>query len=60
MPYMYVEDLPQDIEKGKPTVTLVGTDGYVKNVIDKTPGSLDYNQDLIIYGKEFINKYRKK
>ena len=40
--------------------TLVGTDGYVKNVIDKTPGSLDYNQDLIIYGKEFINKYRKK
>jgi len=40
--------------------TLIGTDGYVKNVIDKTPGALDYNQDLIIYGKEFINKYRKK
>lgn len=40
--------------------TLIGTDGYVKNVIDKTPGALDNNQDLIIYGKEFINKYRKK
>lgn len=40
--------------------TLIGTDGYVKTVIDKTPGALDYNQNLITYGKQFINKYRKK
>ena len=32
--------------------TLIGTDGYLKNVQDKTPG---YD-----YGKQFINKYRKK
>ena len=31
---------------------LIGTDGYLKNVQDKTPG---YD-----YGKQFINKYRKK
>ena len=40
--------------------TLIGTEGYLKNVIDKTPGALNYNQDLITYGREFINKYRKK
>jgi hypothetical protein len=40
---------------------LVGTGGYLKNVIDKTPGALDYNWDLIgNKGKQFINKYRKK
>ena len=32
--------------------TLIGTDGYLKNVQDKTPGH--------DYGKQFINKYRKK
>ena len=32
--------------------TLIGTDGYLKNVQDKTSG---YD-----YGKQFINKYRKK
>ena len=31
---------------------LIGTDGYLKNVQDKTPGH--------DYGKQFINKYRKK
>lgn len=40
--------------------TLIGTEGYVKNVIEKTPGVLDYNHNLITYGREFINKYRKK
>lgn len=40
---------------------LVGTGGYLKNVIEKTPGALDYNWDLIgNKGKQFINKYRKK
>ncbi len=37
---------------GKHPNTLIGTDGYLKNVQDKTPG---YD-----YGKQFINKYRKK
>ena len=36
---------------GKPN-TLVGTDGYKKYVQDMVPG---YS-----YGREFINKYRKK
>lgn len=41
--------------------TLVGTDGYLKNVIEKTPGSLDYNLNLIGVGaKKFINKYKRK
>lgn len=38
-------------EPNKPN-TLVGTDGYRKNVEDMTPGSS--------WGKQFINKYRKK
>lgn len=41
--------------------TLVGTDGHLKNVIEKTPGSLDYNLDLIgVSAKKFINKYKRK
>jgi hypothetical protein len=32
--------------------TLIGTDGYRKNVEDMTPG---YS-----WGRQFINKYRKK
>jgi hypothetical protein len=36
---------------GKPN-TLIGTDGYRKNVEDMTPGSS--------WGRQFINKYRKK
>lgn len=41
--------------------TLVGTDGYLKNVIEKSPGSLDHNWNLIgNKNKQFINKYRKK
>jgi hypothetical protein len=38
-------------EPNKPN-TLVGTDGYRKNVEDMTPGSS--------WGIQFINKYRKK
>lgn len=41
--------------------TLVGTDGYLKNVIEKTPGALEHNWNLIgNKNKQFINKYRKK
>ena len=49
-----------DRELGKPN-TLVGTDGYLKNVIEKTPGALDHNLHLIGTGaKQFINKYKRK
>jgi hypothetical protein len=38
-------------EPGKPN-TLVGTDGFLSYVKTMVPG--------VSYGKEFINKYRKK
>jgi hypothetical protein len=48
---------------GKPN-TLVGTDGYKKNVEDITPGS-ELGKENLAYGQKsfglnFINKYRKK
>lgn len=60
----WVRDLNEYTEKkmsrrerlpGKPN-TLIGTDGYRKNVEDKVPGSKYKGSNI----KEFINKYRKK
>ena len=56
----WVRDLKEYQEKSVPGKmrdkdhpnTLIGTDGYLKNVKDMTPGH--------DYGKQFINKYRKK
>ena len=48
---------------GKPN-TLVGTDGYFMNVLEKTPGAECGSENLAAgqtsYIKDFINKYRKK
>ena len=56
----WVRDLKEYQEKSVPSKmrdekhpnTLVGTDGYLKVVKDATPGNE--------YGKQFINKYKKK
>ena len=56
----WVRDLKEYQEKSVPGKmrdkdhpnTLIGTDGYLKNVKDATPGNE--------YGKQFINKYKKK
>ena len=49
--YTEVHMSSMEREPAKPN-TLVGTDGYRKNVEDMTPGSS--------WGRQFINKYRKK
>lgn len=58
----YTEKHMSRVERvsGKPN-TLVGTDGYLKFMASANPWAIHHNLELLSsYGKEFINKHRRK
>jgi phosphopantetheine adenylyltransferase len=58
----YTEKNMSKVERvpGKPN-TLIGTDGYMKVAAMNNPWAIHHNTNLLSsYGKEFINKHRRK